>query len=1157
MADAATQPDESGIAQARTATKQAQAQAASPEGSAWVSANAGTGKTHVLVRRVLRLLLAGACPETIICLTFTKAAASEMANRLTGALGSWATAPEQTLSKELHELLGRAPLAGEMVLARRLFAQVLDTPGGLKIQTIHSFCERILRLFPLEARVAPGFSVLTEEDARTRLRQASAEVLDQAAAAPETPLGRALQTVVIHAGETRFDEILLDMLAKRDVIAAMVRRAEEAGTEIRSLIAAALGVNAEAGPDELAAAQAEVLDQEALSRALNALESSDKEADTRLADRLRAAQCAVDVPGKIAAFAEAFLTREGKARSDARFPTKAVVETFPDVAATLRRARDHFAKLEDDRAALTVAEASAALVTLAEAVIARYEQGKAVDDVLDYDDLIHKALGLLSHSTDWVLYRLDGGIDHILIDEAQDNSPKQWAVVELLTQEFFAGQGAREKLRTVFAVGDEKQSIYGFQGASPAHFARFGADFRFRSRAIGQAWHDVPLTLSFRTVEPILRAVDLVFGGNMLPGGPSEFACIRHHAHRQGHAGLIEVWPVEQWGKRGGVSPWKPLADLPSGTDPVHSVAARIADQIKVWLDSGEHLPSCGRPIQPGDILILVRKRKPFAEPMIRALKARGIPVAGADRMRLTEQIAVMDLMALGDALLLPQDDLTLATVLKSPVFGFTDEDLFAFAHGRTGSLWEALKASASSDERCRTAVAELRRWRGFAGNCGPFEFFAGLLEAEGLRSRLVRRLGPEAADAIDEFLNLALNYEQIAPVSLQGFLHWVRQSGIEVRRDMEQQGNQVRVMTVHGAKGLQANIVFLPDTCSMRSGRWPALVTVPDENMPPQWRDHLVWRIPGIRPIPAIEKALDIAKAAERAEYYRLLYVAMTRARDRLYVAGFANRTKAGRDEGCWYDVIWRALEKIASRSKDSEGRSILRLEAPQSVPPETDGANFRPPLGTGECPPWMQTRARFEASALRVVPSAMESAEEDAPQTPAGERAPEAAETTRIRGLLVHKLLELLPEVDPEERRSVAKRLARVHGGGLEEMEVNTLINRVLAILDAPEFAHLFGPRSCAEVPFAALRAAESAERGAEMFGQIDRLAVTEDEVLIVDYKTSRDVPVSPREVPPAYIAQMAAYRDALTAVFPGRRVRTFLLWTEALKMMELAPP
>lgn len=1149
---------------ARAATERAQARATSPDGSAWVSANAGTGKTYVLVRRVLRLLLAGAAPEGIVCLTFTKAAASEMSNRLTRELGAWATTPEDELRETLGKLLDRAPQADEIVLARRLFARVLETAGGLKIQTIHSFCERILRLFPLEARVAPGFSVLAEEDSRARLRQAAAEVLDEAADAPGTVLGDALQSVIRHVGEEQFNDILSEVLAKREVIATMLRHADDTQSDLEALIAGALGVEPGGTPEALLAAQSVVLDSEALNRALVVLGASDKASDARLAEQLRKAQRAARIEDKVDAFAQAFLTKAGEPRSDRGFPTSDVINESPDVAASLRRARDDFAELERQRLALTVAQASDALVTLAEAVILRYEAGKAVDALLDYDDLIERTLNLLSRGTEWVLFRLDGGIDHILIDEAQDNSPVQWQVVELLSREFFAGMGAREEQRTVFAVGDEKQSIYGFQGAAPAHFARMGELFRRRAEASAKSWNEVQLTLSFRTVDPVLRAVDLVFGNsNLLPGGAGEFANVRHQADRQGHAGLVEVWPTEKPDERPETSPWEPLNDGAGSAEPVERVAARIADQIKDWLDSGEVLPSCGRPIRPGDILILIRKRKPFAEPMIRALKERGIPVAGADRMRLIDQMAVMDLVALGDVLLLREDDLTLATVLKSPIFGFDDDDLFAIGHGRQGSFWAALERAGESNERYREAADTLERWRAAAGSMPPFEFYLARLEADGLRGRLLRRLGPEAADAIDEFLNLALHYEEIAPASLQGFLHWLRQSGIEVRRDMEQHGDQVRVMTVHGAKGLEANIVFLPDTCSRQGGMRSPLVTVENEDVPPPWRDHLIWRVPGSSGIPAVRSALDSLKAAEHAEYYRLLYVAMTRARDRLYVTGFENRTKQGRDTGCWYDVIHQALEADAVRVPSADGQQILRLETEQTVPASYDRAVLRSAGETEPPPSWLEERAHPEASRQVVTPTSLGrdadvTVETVAPLSSSDSSAPSAddprMEIARIRGLLVHRLLELLPQVPPDEQKAAAERLTTAHGEGVPEAERVAIVEKVLAILRAPEYAHLFGPQSRAEVPIAALRPAASAGGADKLVGQIDRLAINGDEVLVVDYKTGRAVPNSADDVPEPYVRQLAAYREALDAVFPGKRIRTFLLWTEGPSIMEI---
>jgi ATP-dependent helicase/nuclease subunit A len=1125
-------------------TEALQARAADPAASTWVRANAGTGKTHVLVQRVLRLLLAGAAPEGIVCLTFTKAAAAEMANRLTRALGEWAVAAPDDLDMHLTKLLDRTPTPDEAARARRLFAHVLDTPGGLRIQTIHAFCERILRQFPLEAGVAPGFSVLAEEDSRGRMRAAMTAALE---AAGDGPLGLALDTVAGLAREDGVEQLLAMVLRDRVALRQMMRAVEAEERPIAALIAEMLGAPAGADLQAVAQAQAEILGDDEIARIRAALAQGGKN-DAKLAFQLADSARAASREARIAAFRHALLTKDGTPRADSRFPSKAVMDNAPDAAEALRAARDRFAELDQARIALETARASAALFTLADTVIQRYETDKRGDGALDYDDLIERTVWLLENGSAWVLYQLDGGIDHLLIDEAQDNSRAQWRVAELLSEEFFAGEGARGAGRSMFAVGDEKQSIYGFQGAAPEHFAALGRAFRSRAEGARHAWHDVPLTRSFRTVAPVLQAVDLVFGGaNGLGARIGASAAVAHEVHREAEAGLVEVWPTEKPPERAETDAFAPLDEPMAGAEAVDRLAARIANRIKAWFDTGEILPSEGRPIRAGDILILVRKRQPFAAPMINALKSRGIPVAGADRMRLTDQLAVMDLMALGDALLLPGDDLSLAAVLKSPLIGLSEDDLFTLAHEREGSLWEALEEAVGDEPRFAEAETRLARWRNEALTLRPFEFYAAVLDRDGARTRLIARLGPEAADAIDEFLNLALTYEETGPATLQGFLAWLREAGSEVRRDMEQGADQVRVMTVHGAKGLEAPIVFLPDTCTMTSRGGGPILSVPRDAQA-DFSDCLVWAAGEAKRLPAIEQVRADQRAADEAESCRLLYVAMTRARDRLYVSGFESRKKPGRDQGCWYDIVRAALEGTAEAMTGQDGETVLRLEKAGDTLSTAEMAEPSTVM-TAEPPAWLFTPARAEASAAAVKPSA----KEEPLYAPRSDRPAEAA---RLRGDLIHLLLERLPGIAREQRRAEAERLV-AHAPGRDETVVDSamageIVETALGILASPDFAHLCGPGSRAEVPIAAQFGTHG--RGPHLSGRIDRLVVRADDVLVIDYKTDASAPASSADAPPGYIAQLDGYCRALAAVFPNKRPRAFILWTSGPALMEI---
>src|SRR5688572_9932308 len=786
------------------ATTRAQRRAADPTASAWVSANAGTGKTHVLTQRVLRLMLAGTKPERILCLTYTKAAAAEMAKRVFETLAKWVTAPDAPLAVQIAELCDRPVTMEEVAFARTLFAVAIETPGGLKVQTIHSFCERLLQRFPLEAGVAPGFTVLDDMTSKVLLREAIDATLMEATDGSSEKQKQALEAVIPYATEDRFDEVLRAALAERRWLDSAMRidfgyHADElAGLE--HAYRQSFKVRADVTLDDIASDMADVVSDADLARLKHAL-SGGSANDLKMADRVAAVLGTASSQGRANALEAVFCT-DGKARKS--LMTKGVISEYPDLDTAFTSAQSAFVRYLEERRGLRAIVATIALHCLAGAVLQRYTVAKARRAALDYDDLISKSVYLLSGQdlAAWVMFKLDRGIDHILVDEAQDTSPEQWQIVESLAHEFFTGAGQQDVARTLFAVGDEKQSIYSFQGAAPHQFAEMGA--RFEKMSGKESWRRVPLDLSFRTVAPVLGAVDRVFADHgRTPGLSTEGAIVRHAVHRLGHGGVVEIWPTEVPDVDTSADPWLPL-DEKTGRAPAERLADRIATTIKRWLESGEMLASEGRPVRAGDILILVRKRRPFAGPMVAALKMRGIRVAGADRLRLSEQIAVEDLLSLGDFLTLPEDDLALAEVLKSPLIGLDDEDLLALAAGRKGTLWKALIDNAGGSPDYRAAADTLKRWRARADFVPPFEFFSSILDREGGRAKFLSRLGAEAADPIDEFLNLALGYDDAQAPSLTGFLAYLREADREVKRDMEHGRDEVRVMTVHGAKGLE-----------------------------------------------------------------------------------------------------------------------------------------------------------------------------------------------------------------------------------------------------------------------------------------------------------------------------------------------------------------
>jgi ATP-dependent helicase/nuclease subunit A len=1144
------------------AATNAQQAAAHPDDSVWVSASAGTGKTKVLTERVLRLLLQGTPPSRLLCLTFTKAAASEMAIRLIDRLGGWATVSRAELERDLKKLSGRAPDAAALVRARQLFATVLDAPGGLKIQTIHAFCQSLLARFPLEANVAPHFTVMDEATAEELRREARESVLARTRAADlggltDPTLAQALALVTDHVEEGAFSNLLAQLTAERGRVGRLI--AAHGGIDgLIAAIALKLGVSPRETPDVIRA-QLIALDARVeadLGRAATALARGSAR-DREGAETLRAFLARPSARAELYdGYRALFLTGPGEVRK--QLASRSCLDAAPATLAVLQAEADRLARLEGRLNSAIILAATSALLRLGELLLDAYEAAKRQRVALDYDDLILKTRDLLlsDGGSSWVLYKLDGGLDHILIDEAQDTNPEQWEVIAALAEEFFAGDSRGPAGRTIFAVGDAKQSIFSFQRADPAAFE--GMRAHFRARVDPNFWKEVPLTVSFRSTGAVLKAVDAVFAQPIARDGVVEGAALRHDVSRTGQAGLVELWPLPPRPIATPVDPWQlPLVRQPAQS-PVVQAARLVARHIVELCRSGAVLESRGRPIAPGDVLVLVRRRTAFVEELVRALKEQQIPVAGVDRMVLTDQLAVMDLIALGRFLLLPDDDLTLACVLKSPLVGLDEDALFALAHERRPrSLWSILRARAGERADFGAAhdfLADLLRHVDFMP---PFELFSRVLATDGGRARLLGRLGEEANDPIDEFLAQCLLYERGHPPSLEGFLHWLEGGRLEIKRDSDVgPRDEVRIMTVHGAKGLEAPVVILADT--MQKPTDTQRLLWPDDEgaggsagassgLP--WGP--IW-VPRTRFDDGVASRLRrAANQARDREYRRLLYVAMTRAADRLYVVGWPGRRAEPAD--CWYRLIEDGLTALDGIERVAFDFTALgfpewrgtgwRLTTRQSVAHEPDDAAPSAVAAATDVPAWVWQPPAPEPSPARPLAPSRPS---EAPPV----RSPLGDDDGRQfhRGLVIHRLLQTLPELPPERRAEAGRRfLARPHLA-LSVRERTDWLAETLAVMADPALSPLFGPGSRAEVPLVGRLGA------VVVSGQIDRLAVTPDGVLILDYKTNRPPPRRVEDVAPAYLRQLATYRALVQRIYPGRPIHAALLWTDGPRMMAI---
>lgn len=1122
-----------------------QQDAADPGWSVWVSASAGTGKTRVLTNRVLRLLLAGTLPSRILCLTFTKAAAAEMSNRISRVLAGWAIAPDTELADSLAELTGTPAEAEQAARARRLFADVLEAPGGLPIMTIHAFSQSLLRRFPLEAGLPPHFTVMEARTAGELVLAARDRLIGD----PGPALEPALKIVAGRVGEDAFTGLLDALMADRarlERVLAAHGGPAGAGEALRTQLGLEPG---ETEADVLARACAEgAFDGPGLRLAAEALCGGGKSDGRRGAAMAQWLAGPDDRAAGFDAYAQCFLTKEGELLK--RLATKAVVAALPGIGETLSAEAARILRVMERRRAVVVAESTEALLALGAAFGEVYREAKARRGLLDFDDLILEAGSLLRRPgvAPWVLFKLDGGIDHVLIDEAQDTNPEQWRLIAALTEEFFAGAGARAVPRTVFAVGDVKQSIYSFQRADPAEFVRMNSHFAGRVAQVRQGWRATRLDVSFRSTRAVLDLVDAVFAppeardGLVFPGdGP-----IRHETVRAGAAGAVEVWPLFGPQEEAEDEAWAPPVAQDRGLAPSAQLAGRLADTVAGWIrddpSSRLWLEARGRPAGPGDILILVRTRNRLFTEIVRALKDRQVPVSGVDRMVVPDQLAVMDLMAVARFLLLPEDDLTLATVLKTPFIGLGEEELFRVAHGRRGGLWPALKERAAGDPRLAAAAAWLSGWLGRVDYLTPFALLAGLLDqpcpadAVSGRRAVLARLGSDAEDPMDELLSLALGFETTEAPSLQHFVHWLEQGRTEVKRELEAgPQSRVRIMTVHGAKGLQAPIVILPDTTAAPK-KGPAILWPDAADGLPLWAPRRALEEDGCR---ALRAAADRRRDQE---YRRLLYVALTRAEDRLLICGY--RGKPEPPALSWYRLCDAALRMLPGCEERAGGGLSYRVSQRDRIP----GAAAPPsPAAVPPLPAALRRPPAAEPAPPRPLQPSRP--DEDGAAPPAA--SPLAGDGRRrfARGALVHDLLRRLPEIPPKDRPALADRLLRQ--GGIVDMAMRAeLLAEVEAVLDHPDFAPVFAPGSRAEVPLTG-RIGERV-----VSGSVDRLVVQPEAVLVVDFKTNRPAPAVPDAVPALYLRQMAAYRALLQAIYPDREVGCALLWTEGPALMPLPP-
>ncbi len=1134
-----------------------QRDAVAPDRTVWLSASAGTGKTQVLSSRVLRLLLQpGVQPSQILCLTFTKAGATEMAGRINGKLATWVRLPETALADEL-KAIGADFGPQALSRARTLFAEVLDCPdGGLRIDTIHAFAQWLLAAFPFEAGLTAGTRPMEDRDRVVLQRQVLAEMLVAAEAAPlgDPQLLNALADLSIAIGPAAVESWLLASAGEHHAWFGLGAFQEPMRPHVLRL----LGLDAEADGSQLAAmCSDDAFAIDALELCLSAYRQWPAKTGEKAVAAINEWLAAVPAQ-RLARFDDLFkvLFTQTDTVRDTRFVAKfeeSFEEAGQDVLACMIRIRDL-------RALLVLADRLVPALRLARAFAHAWDEAKKREGLIDFDDQIRSAAELLTGAevAQWIGYKLDRQFDHVLVDEAQDTNAAQWRIIDALTQDYFAGLGQRDAaMRTLFVVGDYKQAIFRFQGTSPENFrkasdrvrgkmdegARNSEDMRENYHA--QKLLDLGLDRSFRTGQTVLDFVDMALGEI----GHERFGLDKPAEPHQGaeRPGQVTLWrPVGQANEdddeAAPSSDENDTEDAPQGwlSKPERLLADNIARQVMAWLDEGFPLfkdVAAGQPPRragPGDVMVLLRKRGELASLVVARLHAHGVPVAGIDRLRLGAPLAVKDLMAALRFAAQPLDDLNLAALLVSPLIGWSQEQLLQHGYrARKARLWGHLRRTSHPEvDQAMERLGELLAKADFEPPQALLHWL--LVGPWQARRRLVARLGREANDPIDELLNAAHAWSMAGVPSLAGFIVWFEAGEGELKREADNARGQVRVMTVHGAKGLQAPIVILADATAdpSKSGRSEMVVLADPHN------EARSLPIPGLRKedkVGCIAAAAEVIAREADQEHWRLLYVAMTRAEEALFVGGALGSREKEPAADSWF----AALRALFSAQDWREGGLIWNAQLSWGDWPEA-AVPARAGLATASelvRPAWLDAPLGPEPRPYRpLAPSALgEEAGNDPPH------APGTGAAAARRGVLIHKLLERLPDLAESARAAAAEKWLARNAAELDVGSRAEIAVRALAVLSEPVWAELFGPDALAEAPIAALVGT------AMVTGTIDRLLIEPGRIRLIDFKSARRPPQSIDEVPRAVLRQMGAYAAALEATFPGRVVEAALLYTQ----------
>lgn len=1123
--------------------------ASDPKNSSWVFASAGSGKTKVLTDRVLRLLLDNVAPDKILCLTFTKVAATEMQNRINGELAKWVVLDDLELAQKLFDLNGFKPKNSDLKKARILFASTLDAEGKIKIQTIHSFCQSLVKIFPFESGIKPNFEVLEEIQEKLLLQKAEKAVLKNCVLNSE--LKNLVTKINSKLHEESFSELLSDLLNKKEQLTILKENLGNIDGIIEAIFKK-FAVEKNHSETEIADHFFKQIDFYQLSNLALNLEQSGSTKNLESADRIKKFLPNPDLKN-FSFYRLAFFTGENEPR---KFYGK--IASDADFIKCVTNQINLISDFSDQINSLRICNSTALLLKFTDAILENYTDLKSQNALLDYNDLIVETNRLLGNPdfSDWVKMKMDGLFDHILVDESQDTNHQQWNIIKALTEDFFSGISASNKKRTIFIVGDEKQSIYSFQGADANISEEIFAYFSDKLTDNPTRFHKINLDNSFRSLPVILAAVDKVFAGEKEKSAITKVSDFQGHKPIRQGGGLVEIWPQIKSKKTKKVESktldyaWQFDFEPQQNYHEKEFLAENIALKIKQFVENKRILNGKTGPLKYSDFMILLRRRTDgFDKILSRFFYQYNIPFNSPSKTAFNDNLLIQDLLAAAKFAVANHDDLNLAALLKSPIFNLSEADIFEiclFKNSHQISFYEALQRL----EKFSSCSDHLKNLIEKSQTLNCFEFFNFLLSTKN-RQKIISRFGVESAEILDKFTLKIFDFCETLSPNLQKFLDFTAKLNPEISLLGDNQ-NRVLITTVHSAKGLQAPIVILPDCCfdsnKLRSTK---------EKI--SWIDNLpIWCAAKEDENKLLRSARELKKNQAKEEYLRLFYVALTRAEDELYIAGSGN----SEDEECWYNLIKKSLEK--SLAPNCQKFSFLDPETAKFAADKFEIADEILVIGEKNWLPEVESNLEFKLKTMADIAEPL-SSQINAIQAELDQNfatrnlqstAPKQTDhhkiittnypnhhqvnSAQIKGKLIHKILEIFGKNSAADKKWLQQLADQIIAGAdfLEIAEKKLIQCEISDFLNSTQFEQIFSGKLHCEIEIA----------GAQTLKRIDLLVEKENEILIIDYKSDE---ILPPNIPPHYLTQLQNYRQLVEKIYPHKKVSTAIFWLKFLKL------